>query len=250
MACFPFTVGDLTPSGTEPLGNNSTVVFKKQHYCRQRDFRASRWCSFSWNKLKSAAWLVDSAGRGTLNKISAVRRHPRGQGKMACQDWPRPLGLTIPSLGCALKHWPKRMCTVPSPDLSTSYCICRRIFSVTDDCAFRSWEGRVTPFLGVISYLSLIMWAGEGSGSSCHVGWDNVPCRTFKNSVKPSPQNETLRYNLREAGLWEYPLPGGPGLYLGNVTIFQRRKIWNWVSLSRHIKQKQANKKDTHKIIS
>ena len=36
VACFPLTVGDLTPSGTEQLENSSTAVFNEQHYCRQR----------------------------------------------------------------------------------------------------------------------------------------------------------------------------------------------------------------------
>lgn len=47
VACFPFSVADLTPSGSEQLEISSSAVFKKQHDCRQRSFAARRWRSFS-----------------------------------------------------------------------------------------------------------------------------------------------------------------------------------------------------------
>ena len=88
VACFPLTVGYFMPSGTDLLGNDTPVVFRKQPYCRQRAPRASRWRSFSWNKLMS------SAPDKYLLSLQATKE-PEQSGWLVRNA---PLGLTIPRL--------------------------------------------------------------------------------------------------------------------------------------------------------
>lgn len=132
------------------------------------------------------------------SEISAVCRHPRGLGKMACQDCP--LGLTIPSAECALqapvglscstdqskcayRHKPRSLTSAPEAALAGKSSVSQMTAHLDHDRE----ESR--HFWMRQAYLSLIIWAGEGTWSSCHVGWDSVPWGTFKNSMKPLPSN-------------------------------------------------------------